>query len=133
MGDNPFKGKTFNIVKHLGDPGEATLQSGHTVYKEDYVYFKNDKNQFVAMKCADYHGAHFVYLDPLYGVDGKEGLGHFFALCTCGSAAVVVGPTEARLEITDWQEQLLVCYVYHGTLKAYGHGWHQGQEGRKWQ
>ncbi|KKL88077.1 hypothetical protein LCGC14_1928370 [marine sediment metagenome] len=133
MGDNPFEGKTFNIIKHLGDPGEATLESGHTVYKEEYVYFKNDKGQYVAMKCADYHGAHFVYLDPVYNVDGKEGMGHFFAMCSCGSPAVIVGPTEAQLEITGWQEQLLVCYVYHGTLKAYGHGWHQGQEGRKWQ
>jgi hypothetical protein len=132
MSDNPFEGKKFNIIKHRGDPKEATLESGHVVKKEDYVYFINDKNQYVAMKCADYHGAHFVYLDPVFN-DDEKGKGHWFAMCTCGSPAVTIGPMEAQIEMDGWREQLLVCYVYHGSLKAYGHGRHQGQEGRKWQ
>jgi len=125
--------RKFNIVRHWGSPTEVVLDSGHKVTKQDYVYFKNTLGQWVMVKCADYHGAHFVYLDPLYNEEGPDGVGHWFAMCTCGSPAVIIGPTDAAMEETSPKLNLLVCYAYHLTLTTYGFGWHQGQGGQKWE
>ncbi len=126
-----FAGSTFNVVRHRGDPQEATLASGHVVKKEEHIYYKNEYGQHVMVKCAEYHGAHFLYADPVYNLDA-EGKGHWFAMCTCGAPAVVVGPTEAMFEESGHAAQLLVCYVYHATLRQFGFGWHQGSEARPW-
>jgi hypothetical protein len=131
MSESPFSGAVFNIVKHRGDPKSAFLQSGHTVLKEDYVFFKDDRGMVQKMKCSDYHGTHFVYLDPVYN-DDEKGKGHWAFMCTCGSPAVIVGPGEAELEDVDSGERLLVCMAYHQTLKAYGVGQHGGSDGRRW-
>lgn len=122
----------FNTVKHRGDPKSAVLESGHTVKKQEYVYFKDEHGQYVALKCADYHGAHFLYLDPVFN-DDEKGKGHWFAMCTCGAPAVIVGPQQGDMEDTGVQERLLVCYAYHLTLHNYGAGWHQGSSPRRWQ
>lgn len=136
-----------NVIRQRGSPTEATLASGHTVEKQEYVYFllpKEDKrkpDEWRMVRCADYHGEHFVYLDPLYllpatPVDpnkSQTGRGHFFALCSCGSPAVIVGPSDAAMEDSDCPEQLLVCFYYHSTLVNNGWGRHADQEGmRRW-
>jgi len=135
-----FEGYNFNIVRARGSPTEATLQSGHRVEKQEYVYFRNTEGQWMTVKCADYHGAHFLYLDPMYNEDPKQvdpnkeitGRGHWFAMCTCGSPAVIVGPEEAGYEDSDAPANLLVCYIYHLTLRTGGHGYHQGSDPRPW-
>lgn len=130
-GAPPFQGAVFNIVRQRGDPKSAVLQSGHRVVKEDYVFFKDDQGQWQRIKCSDYHGSHFVYCDPLFN-DDEKGKGHWAFMCTCGSPAVMVGPSEAELEETDAKERLLVCYAYHQTLSAYGVGRHGGSDGGRW-
>lgn len=142
-----FKGFQFNIVRKRGSPTEVTLQSGHKVEKQDYVYYRKPNPDASApgdwsmVKCSDYHGEHFVYLDPLYNdpaahVDPNKrdtGRGHWFAMCTCGSPAVIVGPDEAAKEDSNCKEQMLVCYIYHLTLVQDGWGRHADQAGmRKW-
>ena len=148
--DKPLEGKdyVFNRVRNIGGPTEVTLQTGHVVTKEEYVYFQipnvdaSGPGDWTKIKCADYHGEHFVYLDPLYNapavhVDPNKALtgrGHYFAMCTCGSLAVIVGPSDAELQESDATESLLVCYIYHATLDMYGWGRHADQAGarRKW-
>lgn len=145
MTDNPFEASSFNIVRQRASPNEVTLTSGHTVEKMERVYFRppnadaSGPGEWQVVKCADYHGEHFVYLDPLYETpalltnpDKKDtGRGHWFAMCTCGSPAVILGPEEAKFEESGIEEQLLVCYIYHATLKKDGWGKHADQHGRR--
>ena len=124
-----FASHKFNIVKQRGSPTEVELRSGHIVRKESYIYYHDESDQWRTVKASDYHGEHFIYVDPLF----NEGvLGHFSFMCTCGSPAVIVGPEDAKLEDTGFPERLLVCYIYHLTLTNYGHGWHQTSDGRRW-
>lgn len=144
MSDN-LSGYSFNIVRQRGSPTEVILKSGHKVEKQDYVFFQmpnpdaSGPGDFMMVKCADYHGEHFVYLDPLYDTPPAQinpnkkttGRGHWFAMCTCGSPSVMVGPAEASFEESNSVQRLLVCYIYHSTLRQYGVGKHADQEGRK--
>lgn len=133
---NIFEGATFNIIKSRGDPKVAVTLSGHTVTKQNEVYCKSpfDTESWVSIKCADYHNEHFIYVDPVYNMDSdKGGKGHWFAMCTCGSPAVIVGMREGEVHETGLEENLLVCYHYTATLLQYGHGWHQGQDKRVWE
>ena len=140
-----FKGHSFNIVRQKGSPTKVTLETGHVVEKQEYVYFRmpnsdgSGPGDWRMTRCADYHGEHFLYLDPLYNDPPKQvdpakaatGRGHWFAMCTCGSPAVIVGPMEASYEESEAVEQLLVCYIYHKTLREDGFGKHADQAGRK--
>lgn len=148
MSDSPVgKGEwKFNIIRQRASPTEVILQSGHKVEKEDRVYWRKPNEdasgpgEWSMVKCADYHGEHFVYIDPVYETTPSHrhdpdykptGRGHWFAMCTCGSPAVIVGPKDAALEDSGAVEQLLVCYVYHHTLDEYGFGSHADQAGRR--
>lgn len=147
MSKSPFKGHSFNLIRQRSSPTKITLKSGHEVERQDYVYFQTPSpdasgpGEWIKIRCADYHGEHFVYLDPLYNLVPSKadpnkqitGRGHWFAMCSCGSPAVAVGPIEASLEESDCNEQLLVCYIYHSTLKDFGWGRHADQAGsRRW-
>jgi hypothetical protein len=140
-----FQGFRFNVIRQRASPTEVILASGHKVEKLDRVYFRppnadaSGPGNWTMVKCADYHGEHFVYMDPVYDLPAARidpsqattGRGHWFAMCTCGSPAVIVGPTEAAKEDSECPEQLLVCFVYHASLVQDGWGKHADQEGRK--
>lgn len=135
-----FKNYSFNMVKGRGDPKTATLESGHVVTKEERVYFRIPDDaqlgnlmagDWHSVRCADYHGEHFVYIDPVYLEDGPHAKGHWFAMCTCGSPAVIVEPDVGGFQETGIKEQLLVCYAYTYSLYAEGFGRHT-TTGRKW-
>lgn len=123
-----WKDMSFSVVRHRGDPTSAVLSSGETVKKEPYLFFQDQDNFWRKIKCADYHGEHFLYLNPQWV---KGAVGHWFAMCTCGSPAVIISPKEARGHETEIEEQLLVCYVYQDTLQNYGTGQH-ATKSRKW-
>jgi hypothetical protein len=129
------------MVERRGDPKTAILKSGHTVEKQERVYFKvPDDSQLGTLKggewtsllCADYHGEHFIYIDPVYLEDGPHAKGHWFAMCTCGSPAVIVNPDVGGFQLTDVKEQLLVCYTYTYTLWKDGFGRHTTTGDRRW-
>lgn len=135
----PSEGYRVNRVKHRGDPKSAVLESGDAVTKQDRVFFRIpiamgrfSALDWVSIKCAEYHGEHFVYLDPLYENDKDTGRGHWFAACTCGSPAVLIGPTDAQIEDAGVEEQLLVCFLYHKTLTETGFGRHATTGERPW-
>jgi hypothetical protein len=119
-----WKPYSFNIVRHRGDPKEAVLLSGHRVTKQESVFFQDGDGGWHSAKCADYHTEHFVYLNPLYMDDGPKGRGQWFAMCTCGSPAVIIDPLTAAGHETDAKMSLLVCYLYQTTLSQYGVGQH---------
>lgn len=127
MPKSPFAGMSpsnFNIIKHRGDPTEAVTLYGDRVTKEEYAYFRDTNGQWTSVKCADYHGEHFVYLDPRFNKDGAEGKGHWFAMCTCGSPAVIVQRGTAMTHETNAEENMLVCFMYTATLTQFGVGKH---------
>jgi hypothetical protein len=123
-----WRDMTFNIIRHRGDPTTATLASGDIVKKEPFLFFQDQDGIWRKVKCADYHGEHFIFLDPEW-LKGK--IGRWFAMCTCGSAAVMISPKDARGHESEIAEQLLVCYVYQDTLTNYGTGMH-ATKSRKW-
>lgn len=123
-----WKDMSFTVVRHRGDPTSATLATGEEVKKEPYLFFQDGGGTWRKVKCADYHGEHFLYLNPQW-LKGK--LGHWFAMCTCGSAAVIISPIEARGHESNIEEQLLICYRYEQTLHEFGYGIH-ATGGRKW-
>jgi hypothetical protein len=129
-----FSQYRFNRVKRRGDPKQAYLETGHLVEKEERLYFRvPDEAQlgslmageWMTLRCADYHGEHFIYIDPNYLVDDPDLKGHcWFAMCTCGSPAVIVNPDVGGLQESDVKDQMLVCYAYTYTLHAEGFGRH---------
>ena len=136
----PYAGKAFNIIKHRGDPTTAMTLSGHPVKKEEFVYIKvptpignYEAGDWMMVKCADYHNEHFVYLDPLFFVDGPEGKGHWFAMCTCGAPAVIINPKDVGLtHDSDADSNMLVCQAYMMSVTQFGVGRHATGDGRRW-
>ncbi len=141
MSDNGgFKPHPLNLVKQRNSPTEAVLTNGQLVTKEEFVYFKLPgeigklkAGDWVSIKCADYHNEHFLYIDPVYLVDGKLGLGHWFAMCTCGSPGIILDPHTTEEHGSKENVNLMVCYHYMLMKTTFGHGWHVGQDGRRWQ
>lgn len=132
--------QTFNIITNRSSPNEATLSTGEIVEKQEFVFFmlpgevgKLKAGEWVSIKCADYHNEHFLYIDPVYLKDGKEGLGHFFAMCTCGSPAIIIDPSTTAEHGTKEDVNLMVCYHYMLMKTTFGHGWHVGQDKKQWE
>lgn len=103
MKDKSFKNFSFNIIKHYNDPNHAQLPSGEQVQREERVFIK-ELGGFVA--CAPYDN-HFVYLAPPKRYS-------WFAFCTCGSPAVLVGST-AYAHLGSAEGMMLVCHVHTMT------------------
>jgi hypothetical protein len=78
-------GYTFNIIRHRGTQNEAQLESGHIVRREEEIFFPDGvKLGYPMMLKTPGYDNHFVYLDP------ANVYGHWFAMCTCGSPAVII-------------------------------------------
>lgn len=106
----------FTIIHHRGDPTHATTVDGHKVEKREFIYVPEIGN----VKAADYHGEHFVYADP-EALPPLNKKGRWFAMCTCGSPAVIVGK-----EVYKSDSGLVVCY-FHASF-----GRHTTGDGREW-
>ena len=94
---------TFSVVRSLNDLGEAETLDGYKVYREDKIFI-HAWGRFVI--CAPYDN-HFIYED-------KSGKPNRWAhMCTCGSAAIVVGSKAYAKDAspTDTGE-LLVCMLH---------------------
>lgn len=108
---------SFSVIKHRGDPDKAVTLDGFTITREEKVFIPEYGN---FIKCAPYN-SHFVYLDPS-GIEGK-----WFAGCTCGSFAVIVGYSGYKQDASSNEGAMLVCH-YHAT-----HGFHANEQGSKWE
>jgi len=138
--DNGFHNYSFNIIANRNSPTEAVTLAGQRVEKQEFVFFKLPgeigklkTGDWVSIKCADYHNEHFLYIDPSYLAEGKDGYGHWFAMCTCGSPAVIIDVHGTKEHDVQEDRNLLVCYHYMLMKTTYGHGWHVGQDKRRWQ
>lgn len=105
MDEKNFKDFRFQIIKHYNDPDHAQLPTGEWVQREERVFIK-ELGGFVV--CAPYDN-HFVYLLP----PRKD---TWFAFCTCGSPAVLIGSNSyAHLGSADGM--MLVCHMHTMTNK----------------
>lgn len=135
MPDEPkWSDYSFNIIKHRGSPNKATTLKGIEVEKSEYVYYRRPGDgMMVAVRCADYHNEHFLYINPEFNEEGEKMKPGWFAMCTCGSPAVLIGEGLSGAEdMAGHVNQLLVCYVHQKTLLETGTGRHATGDGRRW-
>lgn len=98
----------FSIVRSVNDAHRATLQDGLVVHRVESVYLPD----YGMVKCAPYDN-HFCFLDP-HKPKGNEK--SWFAGCSCGGPAVIVG-TSSYAHLGSPQGYLLVCYFHISTGK----------------
>jgi len=77
--------QAFNIVRQVGEPDEATTIWGWVAYRQKELFAPEPYNTLIP--CLHYDN-HFIYEVP----EKPEHKGIPAFLCTCGSAAVVIGP-----------------------------------------
>lgn len=118
--DKPNFKQPFNIIRVAGIPQEATTSDGHKIHRSDKI-FVPDFFRFVV--CAPYDN-HFLYEDPEF----KKGtIGRWFAMCTCGSTAVVVGHNAYKEDSSPTSGsgirtgEMLVCY-HHAQYGKHADG-----------
>lgn len=99
-------GFPFSIIRHRGDPDEATTLDGHKVHRKDKIFIPAWE-EFVT--CAPYDN-HFIYTDP----SGK--VGRWSYMCSCGSPAVITGFSGYKGD-ASYQGKMLVCYFHAGRGK----------------
>jgi len=99
-----MKDVSFSVIKHRGDPTSAVTLDGLAVSKQESLLVP-EWGTFV--RAADY-GNHFLYLDP------SDKIGRWWAMCTCGAPAVIVG-YDAYAHDASKQGALVVCQVHAGT------------------
>jgi len=100
-----FKNFTFAIIKHYNSPNEAVTMDGHKVTREEKVWV-DEMNGFI--RCAP-DDLHFVYLDP--AARNPKNIGRWFASCTCGSFAVLVGSNVYK-DYGSPEGMMLICYHF---------------------
>lgn len=127
-----FKNYSFNVISKRGSPTEAVLESGHTVTKQEICYYRDENSPggVAGVKAADYHGEHFVYIDPVANrpiedteAEGWDGKQRWFAMCTCGSQAVIITAQTTEnlgLESPPVDGPRLVCMFYATQVEHYG-------------
>ena len=104
MSDFDTKDISFSIIKHRGDPTSATTLDGIKVSKEESLFVPE---WGTSVKAADY-GNHFLYLD------NSKKIGRWWAMCTCGAPAVIVG-YDAYKHDASKGGALVVCKDHAGT------------------
>lgn len=102
MNEKDFSKFTFSIIKQFNSPTEAVTVDGNKVYRKEKVYIP-EWGAFA--KCAPYDN-HFVYLDT------SNKVGRWFAVCTCGSPAVLVGFDAYKRDSSKEPLPMLVCYAH---------------------
>lgn len=105
---------SFGIIHHYNSPNSAVTVDGKEVHREEKIWYAEYDDEgypingrFIA--CAP-DNSHFVYIDPMW----KKIVGRWFALCSCGSVAVIVGYNAYRQESSPSVEgtnkgELLIC------------------------
>lgn len=106
---SPKKKINFTKIRVRNTPTKATLEDGTIIERTDRVFIP-EWSRFV--RCIDYDN-HFVALNP----SKKEGM--WFALCSCGSPAVIVGYNQYKHGASPSSGgvgfvagEMLVCYVH---------------------
>jgi hypothetical protein len=105
--------QSFAIIRQWNSPNQAETMDGHLVEREKHLYFGEPFNRFVL--CADYD-THFVYDDP----EARKGtIGRWTPVCTCGSAAGVVGYNAYKQDASPSAGmvtgELVVCLIHAQT------------------
>jgi len=105
---------SFGIIHHYNSPNSAITIDGKEVRRESKIWYAEYDDEgypingrFIACAPDDLH---FVYIDPMW----KKIVGRWFAMCTCGSVAVIVGYNAYRQDSSPSTEgtnkgEMLMC------------------------
>jgi hypothetical protein len=105
----------FSIIKHFNSPNSATTLDGYKVRREEKIFVKQLGRYVV---CAPYDN-HFIYLDPAF----EKVKGRWFAMCTCGSPAVIAGYNAYKKDASPTSGsgiipgEMLLCYLHSNTMR----------------
>ncbi len=121
----PKKSEKFTpvaIIRRRSSPNSAITHDGKEVRREEKVFYAeyDDEGYTISGRfigCCPYDN-HFVFIDPVW----KQVKGRWFAACTCGSTAVIVGYNAYRRDASPNTDsttpgEMLVCYHHVQTGK----------------
>lgn len=107
------KNMGFSIIHHRGTVNDATTLDGYEVHRQEFVWIRG----YGKVICPSYDN-HFTYLDPKPVKRGEPY--RWFAMCTCGSPAVITG-TRAYSHLGSPSGWMLVCQ-HHTTYNRHADG-----------
>ena len=94
-------GFTFSIIRHRNSPNDAETDEGVKVTRQTSLFVPSYEKTFM---CAPYTD-HFIYRDP------SKKVGRWTLMCTCGSAAGIVG-YDAYKQDASPQGAMIVCLIH---------------------
>ena len=97
----------FSIIKHYNSPNEGETQYKQKVRREEKLFFQS---RFI--QCAPYD-THFIYDDKL---------GPWSPMCTCGSAAGIVGYNVYKKDASPTDTGELIICLFHGQYGRHADG-----------
>lgn len=112
----------FEIVRHAGQVDVGMTVDGIPVHRQDKIWVEEgEKSRFIACPSDDMH---FIFIDPNW----KKIVGRWFAYCTCGSIAVIVGSLAYKEYSSPSMEgtikgEMLICYEYAQTGHHFPVNW----------
>ena len=109
------------LIRHVGDRKSGELEDHRTVHREERIWMGRE---YGMVRTADY-GNHFIFSDPDFDPKtgewprGRQYIGRFTPLCSCGSMAVVVGAAVYREDASPTGNMdstnpgmMLVCWFH---------------------
>jgi hypothetical protein len=107
---------SFAIIKHRGDLNHAETADGYKVHRQKKVWLdatEGSRGRYVM--CAPYDNF-FIFIDPAW----KKMRGRWFAMCACGSPAVLIGSDTYAHDASPSTEgtvkgEMLVCMIHAQT------------------
>lgn len=121
-----YKPTKFHIIRYAGQRDEATTSDGIKVYRKDKVWvadMERGTGRFIACAPDD---TNFIFVDPNW----TKVVGRWFAYCSCGSPAVIVGSNAYKQYGSYSTEgtikgELLICKEFLETAKHYPINWRE--------
>lgn len=102
---------SFSVVRNIGNPKVCYVQNPYnketeyTVQYQEKVWFDN----YGMVECIN-DGAHFTFLDPVKISPLDPLTQRWFALCSCGAPAVLVGHNPLKSKTSEMGHYWLACY-----------------------
>jgi len=123
----------FAVIKRRGDLNTCETADGHIVHRQDKLFVEEADGSGRFIFCAP-DADHFIFIDPVW----RNIIGRWFAMCSCGSPAVITGykAYEAFGSPTTRQEstrpgEMLICYHFGQYGKHMDVNWDEGREKTK--
>lgn len=102
--------KPFSIIKHAGIVSSAVTLDGKQVYRTDKIWWVDKLVDVVQ------YDNHFIYPDM------SKKRGRWWAMCTCGAPAVVVGYNAYKQDASPTATGEMVVCMFHAQNGKHSDG-----------